>query len=406
VVIQHPGVVVHGIGAWVAEPAVSALQLISLDPGGPGAAPLVGLVAGTAMLAALVFRPHRSMLPGLALTLLGVLAVVALRAYPAVPLTGGPAQHGWAGAGLLVVGWGMLWSFLASCRHAAHRPVVLVRIACVLGALSVAALGAGVLMAGRDGPLRADGGPKLAPTLVNELRMTGRSVLLVPGEGEPVRQVAGRPPRFADDDLAPVPSAVARLTGQDAGLRSAEPDRAREAVASAAVAGVAFVVLPDAATAARLRAEVGDLVSDAPPVSDGRPVLRVQLAAGQVTLLSPELARQALTGGPPPGRLGTAGIVAVEASPPNVAVRVSDGPDGRLLVIAAEEEPGWRAMMNGRPVPVARAWSHLVSVQVPTRAAEIRVEQPTGLRGALLLIQAAAVLFTLLTAVPAAQRSP
>jgi hypothetical protein len=363
------------------------------------------VVAGATLLA-LVLRPQRAMLPGLALLLLGVLAVVVLRIYPETPLTGGPARHGWAGAGLLVAGWGMLWAVLGACWPGARRPVALVQVVTVLGVLGVLALATGALVAGRGGPLRDDGGPKLASTLVNELRQTGRSVLLVPNGDEPVRQIAGRGPWFADDDLAPVPSAEVRLAGQGRGLLSAEPDQARAAIASSAAAGVAFLVLPDAASADRLRTATGDLVSNAPPLSDGRPVLRVQLAAGQVSLLSPDLAKQALTGGAPPAKLGTAGIVPVEADPPSVAVRVSDGPDSRLLVIAAEEEPGWLATVDGHQVPIVRAWAHLVGVQVPTRAAEIRVEQPTGLRSVLLLIQAAAVLFTLLTAIPQPSITP
>jgi uncharacterized membrane protein YfhO len=79
---------------------------------------------------------------------------------------------------------------------------------------------------------------------------------------------------------------------------------------------------------------------------------------------------------------------------------VSDGPSGRLLVIAAEEEPGWQATVDGRAVPVVRAWGHLVGVSVPTRAADVRVAQPTALRSVLLLTQAAMVLFVLLTAIP------
>jgi hypothetical protein len=129
-------------------------------------------------------------------------------------------------------------------------------------------------------------------------------------------------------------------------------------------------------------------------------VLRLQPAAAQVTLLSPEQARRAITASPPPTDLGAPGIVPVEASPPAVAVRVSDGPGGRLLVLAAEEEPGWQATVDGRPVPVVRAWGHLVGVSVPVRAADVRVEQSTALRSVLLLVQAAMVLFVLLTAIP------
>ena len=56
--------------------------------------------------------------------------------------------------------------------------------------------------------------------------------------------------------------------------------------------------------------------------------------------------------------------------------------------------------VDGRQVPVVRAWAHFVGVPVPTRTAEVVVEQPTATRGVLLLIEAAAVLFTLLTAIP------
>jgi uncharacterized membrane protein YfhO len=87
-----------------------------------------------------------------------------------------------------------------------------------------------------------------------------------------------------------------------------------------------------------------------------------------------------------------------------VAVRVSEGSAGRLLVVAAEEEPGWTATVDGRPVPVVRAWNHLVAVSLPMHAAEVRIEQPTALRSVLLLTQAAMVLFILLTAIPSRQQ--
>jgi hypothetical protein len=90
----------------------------------------------------------------------------------------------------------------------------------------------------------------------------------------------------------------------------------------------------------------------------------------------------------------------VDARPPDVAVRVSDGSDGRLLVVAAAEEPGWRAEVNGRQVPVVRAWGNLVGVAVPARAADVRIEYSSTLRAFLLLLQGAALLFTLLTAIP------
>jgi hypothetical protein len=117
-------------------------------------------------------------------------------------------------------------------------------------------------------------------------------------------------------------------------------------------------------------------------------------------LLAPDQAKLAVTGGSPPSVLGTGGIVPIDAQPPDVALRVSDGSEGRLLVVAAAEEPGWRAEVNGKQVPVVRAWNGLVGVAMPARAADVRVEYSSTLRAFLLLIQGAVLLFTLLTAIP------
>lgn len=391
VVIQHPGVVVHGLGAVVPTPATSLFDLISLNPGGPGAWPVVGLVVTAFMLVGIVVRPRRTAFPGLALAVLGGCAVALVHFMGATPITGGTAMYGWAGAALVVTGWGLLYALLGVCRTGGPS-ISWVRPAAVLGVLGVLGLAVGAVVTGSAGPL-ATGAPHLANTLQRELADTGRWVLVL-SDDEP-RMTAGRMPAFGDDDLAPVDEA--------AGMRGvAEVLRAnpKVGVAQAAAAGVLFVVVPTAEEATELRESAGDLVAEAPPTSDGRPVLRLQPAAGQVTLLSPEMARRAVTGGDAPTDLGAAGIVPVEAAPPSVAVRVSDGPAGRLLVIAAEEEPGWKATIDGQPVPIVRAWNHLVAVSLPTRAAEVQVEQPTALRSVLLLTQAAMVLFTLLTAIP------
>jgi hypothetical protein len=401
VVLQHPTVVLHGIGAYVEPPSVGLLDLLSLRPGGTGALPFVGLVVvGFALLAA-VLRPSRSMAAGFAVVVLGGFAVIVLRTVPVAPLPGGDASPGWAGGPLVLVGWGLLWVVLSAFRRDVGTAPVR-RVVSVVGVLSVVGLACAAFVGlGSGGALTADGA-RLPSTLAQELPRTGRSVLVL---GTPTRLVAGRLPAFGDDDLVPVPTAAARLERWSRDLTGGSSSAARVALAQAAASGVAFVVVPDLGTAQRVRDAVGELVAVTPAMSDGRPVLRVQLAAGNAVLLSPELARRARTGGNPPVELGAPGIAPVEAAPPDVGVQVSEGPEGRLLVLAAEEEPGWRAWVNGREVTIVRAWDHLVGVTVPTTASEVRVEASSTLRELLLMLQAAAALFTLLTAIPSRRRT-
>ena len=400
VVLQNPAVVLHGVGAFVESPAVGLVDLLSLRPGGTGAVPFVGfLVVGFALVAA-VLRPSRSMLAGFAVVVLGGFAVIVLRTVPVGPLPGGDSSPGWTGGPLVLVGWGLLWVVLSAFRRDVGTAPVR-RVVSVVGVLSVVGLACAGFVGLRSGALTADGA-RLPSTLAQELPRTGRSVLVL---GTPTRLVAGRLPAFGDDDLVPVPTAVARLERWSRDLTSGSASAARVALAQAAASGVAFVVVPDLGTAQRVRDGVGDLVAVTPAMSDGRPVLRVQLAAGNAVLLSPELARRARTGGEPPVELGAPGIAPVEAAPPDVGVQVSEGPEGRLLVLAAEEEPTWRAWVDGREVTIVRAWGHLVGVTVPTTASEVRVEASSSLRELLLMLQAAAALFTVLTAIPSRRRS-
>jgi GT2 family glycosyltransferase len=382
VLIQHPGALLHGVGAWVP----GQLDL------GPGALPVLGLVIAVAAVVGLVSRPGRGSLPGLGLLVLGLGAVAVVRLLPAAPVSGGAPQHGWLGTPLIIVGWGLLWALAG----AEPKP----RAAMTAGAVGLAVLVAGAFIAGRDGPLTTGDGVRLASAPGHELEDTGRGVLVMSRGQEPARQAAGRMPAYGDDDLVPVASAENRIRRWDNDFRSPTAEVAKPAVVSAAAAGVLFVVMPDQETSDRLRATAGDLVSPAGSTSDGRPTLRLQPAAGLAVLLAPELAKQAVTGGTPPTALGAGGIVPVDARPPDVAVRVSDGSEGRLLVVAAAEEPGWRAEVNGRQVPVVRAWGNLVGVAVPARAADVRIEYSSTLRAFLLLLQGAALLFTLLTAIP------
>jgi len=406
VVVQRPAVLLHGVGAVVPEQVPSWLQVLALDPGGAGAAPWVGMVVLVAAAIALVLRPSRAMLPGLGLVLLGGVAVALLTRLPMRPLAGGDPRPGFTGGALLFVGCGLLWMVLLADRTA--RPtrrwskafgVTPWRGLATAGlvVLSVAAVALGA-----SGPLTAGppaGLPVLAPSLAAELDRAGTSVLVVGAPGEPVRLTRSRTARFGDDDIAPLRATGSRLERVAAALRGGQPGETSAAIANVAAIGVQFVVLPTAAQGVRALAAAGPLARSAPRTTDGRPVLRVVRPIPGAELLGPALAEQARSGAAPPVEPGVSGVLA-PAQPPRVAVRVAPGAEGRLLVVAANDEPGWQASVDGRPVPVVRGWGHQVAIPVQGRPAEVRVARSEVPRTVLVLLQSALLLLVLVTALP------
>jgi GT2 family glycosyltransferase len=389
VVLAHPSVLLGDV------PAVTSN---GLDPGGPASSSVTGVIVLVAAVVGVVLRPRRAVLPGLAVAVLGAAAVWVVTRLTATPLNGTAPAHFWTGGPMVVVGAGLAWALLGACRTD-HTPIRATQVFAAVGAAAVLALAVGDVLVGRQGPLRDDA-PTLAPALAAELSDTGRSVLVLATAGQPAREAGSRMPAFGDDDIALVPGAAARLAAWNNALTSGDQQRTKAAVAQAATAGVLFVVLPDQAAAGRFTKGAGDLASAVGGTSDGRPVVRLQPASGAATLISPALAKTAVTGDQPPTTLGAAGISPVDAAPPDVDVRVSEGGLGRLLVLAAEDEDAWQATVDGQPAPIVRAWGHLVAVSAPTNAADVRVYVPSAIRDVLLLVQAAVLLFTALTAIP------
>ncbi|MGH3941692.1 MAG: hypothetical protein ACRDTG_24290 [Pseudonocardiaceae bacterium] len=424
VVVQRPAVLLHGVGAVVPESSPGWLRLLTLDPGGPGTAQWVGLILVAAAVVAIVARPTWKMLPGLGLVLLGAGAAAVLTMLPVGPLAGGDPRPGFAGGALLLVGCGLLWIVLlagrtpkqeldpstedASTEDASIKRGVGIggKAIPVLAGAGVGALAVAAVLVGAAGPLTAGmpaGQPVLAAALTDELARGGTSVLVVGAEGEPVRLTRGRTASFGDDDVAPLRATGSRLERVAAALRAGKPGETAAAIANVAATGVEFVVLPTAEQGARALAAAGQLAESAPPTADGRPVLRVVRPIPGVELLGPALAEQARGGASPPIDKEFTGVL-VEGRPPSLAVRVEPGAEGRLLVIAANDEPGWRASVDGATVPVVRSWGHQVAVQVPATAAEVRVDRPELARALLLLGQVAIVLLIAGMAVPAWRR--
>ncbi len=408
--VRNPALLLHGVGARLPEVTAGGGELFSLHPGGVGAVPL-GAVLIVAALVGVIVRPALSAVVGGGIVALGGAALAVVLLVPMVPPGGGEARVGWAGAPLLIIGLGLLCVLLAVTQyetgaHLRRAPLGLAQrlaVAVSFGGLIVFA--AAAVVAGREGPLRpAD---RIEPTaaIASELRRTSTAILELRADGDPPRLSAGRTPRFGDDDLKLPDGAAERLAAwQQVLLTSRDPEAVRDTMAAAGAAGVRFIALPPGVPAAGVITTAGEIATTAPPLADGRQLIRLRPPSGPVTLIAPEVTKLAVSGEPPTGDIEGEGVAVVETSPPDVRVRVSDGPAGRLLVLAATHEAGWQATVDGRQRPIVRAWGHQVAVEVPTRSAEVEVSHDDTVREILLLAQIGAVLFTLLTAIPSRRR--
>ncbi|HET6504695.1 MAG TPA: hypothetical protein VFG87_28430 [Amycolatopsis sp.] len=398
VLVNEPALLLHGLSG--PGSAVTAAELVGLDPGGAGALPW-GLAVVVAAVVAVVIRPRSLAGPGLGVVVLGVGALVVVRLTLVEPVQGGAAAPGFAGVPLLVIGAGLLWTALTAVGGLTSR---LPRLLGLAWAVLVLAVGAGAVVGGRGGPLHAGGGDQLAAAEAGELARTGRAVLVL-GEdpAEPARETGGRLPRYGDDQLALSGSSPDRLAAWQTALDQPAPGPTRAALSAATASGALFVVLPAGTDAGRIVALAPDLAVAAPPTRAGRPVLRLSAPSGQVVLVPPGVARQSVTTSSPATTLG---VTPVDATLPSVRVRVSAGVAGRLLVLSAEQEAGWLATVDGRPVPIVPAWGHQIAVAVPTGVATVVVAYSSPVREILLLIEIAAVLFTGLTSIPGRRREP
>lgn len=382
VLLQHPQMLLHGLGARVTETPAGA-WLLALSPDGSPAS-LLGALLVLAAGAAVVTAWSPRMLLGAAVAIFGWALAAVVDAVAAEPITGGPSTTGWTGGPLVLVAAGCGWIVLV-----ARKPRLPGKILLPLLAVGLFGLASGTAVAALGGPLHVQRNAAV--------ELPGSLLILDPGP-QPARLLDGTVPRFGDDDIAPVGTAVEWLRRVDDDLQSSDPARVQGALAATAARGVGFIAVPNGS---RLPELVGHLAVEHDRLPDGRGVLRLLLPSSPVELLGPDLARQAQTEAAPTPE---ARPLPVAAELPHFTVRVSDGGAGRALVLGAENEPGWYVRIDGRPFPLATAWGHQVAIPLPENAAEVQVGYTEIPRTALLGLQAALILFTLVAALPERRR--
>lgn len=374
--LSHPGVLVHGLGARVVEQPASVL-LATLSPDGSAVGAL-GVLLVLAAILALAICFDKRMLAGAGVALLGWLVAVVAGTVSTEPLAGGIASPGWTGGPLVLVAAGCAWIVLSA------------KVTALNWKIAAPVLGVGLLALGVASTIGSAAGP-----LATHQAAAGSGTRLVTEPGpQPARLITGNGPRFGDDDLAPAGNSTEWLRQVDEDLSSADTARVREALAAVAARGADRVVVP---ADSRLPRIAPDLVVDDGRIEGSQRELRLLLPADAVKLVGPDLSRQAQT---EPGPAPEARPLPVDAELPSFTVRISEGGSGRALVLGAENEPGWYATVNGKRVPLATAWGHQVAVPLPEQAAEVQVGYTEIPRTTLLVAQAAVVLFTVVAAIP------
>ncbi|WP_019855376.1 glycosyltransferase [Actinopolyspora mortivallis] len=395
--LSEPGILLHGTGApmsgtasgtppWGSPPDVAAL----------GGAGLVLLVAA---LFAGVYARDRLVLPGVLLVLLGggaALLVVSLRL---PPVSGGSPVPGWPGGPLLVVSCGLLWIVLAAVAGAERPPLSpsLRRVTATAVVLSVLLLAAGAAAVGRTGPLRMSGGDTSS---VAGFTADGYWMRLRPGQ-VPVLSPR-RQPEFGTASLPPAEGAVSALERIQRDLLSERAERVRSGVVAAAARGTGRIVLPQR-RASPFGELAGDLVEDLGHADGLGRVFRVEFPHTRVALLGPAQATEAREGAPPRPQSRP---IRVRAELPHVTVRFSRGAPGRVLLLAAQREPGWWARVDGERVGLATGWGGQLAVPLPEKAGEVTIGYTGVPRTTLLTVQAAALLFTVIGALSRRSRRP
>lgn len=358
--------------------AASAVDLLTLSPGGPGTTEgllLVGLVL--AGLAALL-RAERQL---------------AIRAAWAAALAGllfAGVSNGsaWAGPATLVYGLALLSAAAVGAEGAKERvasqsfgwkqPVAVLVAAAAVAAPLFAAVG--WMVGGADGPLsRRD--PVQVPAFVAEESRTSdqaRTLVLDGGDGGGAgggaasevayTLVRGSGARLGDADLASSDEGDTRLDGVVSNLVAGSGADQTDQLGGYAVR---YVLLRDGASR-----EMSRVLDSTPGLTrlsqeDGSALWRVDRQVSRVSIV------------PGGEENGAAGAVtaprAVAAGPVESHTTLPSGPSGRVLRVADTADSGWQATLDGRPLTSVTVDGWAQGFELPTEGGKLDLTYETPL---------------------------
>ncbi|QPP08544.1 glycosyltransferase family 2 protein [Streptomyces bathyalis] len=354
-----------------------ALGLLTLTPGGPGA-------AGGLLLIGVVLAAMAALLRGERQPAIRVAWAVALVGLLYAALANSVA---WAGPATLVYGLALLCAALVGAEGAKERvagqsfgwkqPAAAIVAAAAVAAPLVAAVG--WMVGGADGPLsRRD--PVQVPAFVAEESRTSdqaRTLVLSGKAGDASRSpsdvsysiVRGSGARLGDGDLAAAGGDDARLAKVVANLVAGSGADQSEQLGGYAVR---YVLVRDGAPRQMNR------VLDATPgltrrsQEDGSALWRVDRQVSRASVVAADKDKAGGAGGQ------SAVPTPVPAGPLEVHTDLRPGESGRILRLADAADPGWTATLDGKPLETVTVDGWAQGFRLPAGGGRLDVTHETS----------------------------
>ena len=411
-VVRHPSLLLSASGLpefYTAHQPPSGVALALLHAGGPAQPPI--WIGVPILIAAILGLTRRSRLTaartGGVLLVGGVALAVALTRTAGVT-AGLPASRHWPGLALLVAGAGALLAILVAVTGARPRlrqqsfgwrqPAAAALVA--LAVVSTGDLAIGWVVRGADGPLSGSDSRVLPLFIQSELALKPNSprALVLSSAGPLISYaIVRRPggPQLGDAETAPPSGSSAAAAHLDTAVRDLVAGRPG-AGAELTPFDIAYVVVPAGSTG-RVSSALGRAATLVVVPAPGATVWRSSLPTSELTVLRGAAASAALAGQVPTDPHA----VALPATPGSADVPYSSPVVGSIAVLAEPADRGWRATLDGKPLPRRTAYGWAQAFVLPAISGRLRISFDDGARSEWLWVELVAVVVAAVVAIPA-----